>query len=60
MTDVEIKARMFDLIQEKGKIEHEGNQALEVLKKQADKIKREADIKIAPILNELEELQSKL
>jgi len=60
MTTIEIKARMFDLIVDKDKINFEANEVLTSLQNQANAIKQELTYKLMPIDNELNELNNKL
>jgi len=60
MSEIEIKAQMYDLITQRDQIEYDTNQSLISLEKQANEIKQGANIALRPIIDKLTELHNQL
>jgi len=60
MSEIEIKAQMYDLITQKDQIEYDLHNNLKSLESQSNQLKQKASVEIKPIIDKLIELQSLL
>lgn len=60
MSEIEIKAQMFDLITQKDQIEFDLHNELKALELRSNELKQNANIALKPIVEKLTELHNKL